>query len=432
MKDSTKRLLLIFTLVATLVPPFLLLPFPALMTPSTVSVWLADTLGYVGIVLLLWMSALGAKSLVGLVFRDLAPALQLHKWLGTYAVVLIFAHPLLVMLGYGETLLYPFLPAVGTVFERGVTLGRIGLWVLLLAWVSSALLRGRMAFRPWKYLHYLAYLTVPFALLHIPNTGSYFMSETLVKGYFLTLVVAYVAVTLLRLRGWLGLDTVAYRVHEQQRLNETDFLLVLEPTGAQRLQPRRGQYSYLRLGGISEDHPFSILDYDQSTGRLTFAYRVYGSYTRLMSQLQPGQLVKVGGPYGEFMADIDSHDRPLVYISGGIGITPFLAPLRHYAGGREQWLFAANRTHASASLLREAYSQIGDHLVAVFSRESTPPGPGERRGRINTDMLQEALKHPARYEYYLCGPPAMMHDVSLAVERLAVPRSQIHAEKFGW
>ena len=47
-------------------------------------------------------------------------------------------------------------------------------------------------------------------------------------------------------------------------------------------------------------------------------------------------------------------------------------------------------------------------------------------------MLQEALKHPARYEYYLCGPPAMMHDVSLAVERLAVPRSQIHAEKFGW
>jgi hypothetical protein len=56
-----------------------------------------------GIVLLLWMYILGTKSVMGLVFRDLAPVLKIHKWIGKYGTLAIFLHPVLITFSYGDT-----------------------------------------------------------------------------------------------------------------------------------------------------------------------------------------------------------------------------------------------------------------------------------------------------------------------------------------
>lgn len=86
------------------------------------------------------MYILGAKSVMGLIFSDLAPVLSIHKWLGKYGVLAVFVHPLLVTFSFGESLLYSFIPHIGTLYERHVTLGRISFWLLLLTWFVSALL----------------------------------------------------------------------------------------------------------------------------------------------------------------------------------------------------------------------------------------------------------------------------------------------------
>lgn len=432
MNEKSKRTLLVVTIALTLIPAFLLMEWPSIVTLNSVSLWLADSLGYVGIVLLLWMYILGAKSIMGVVFKDLAPVLSIHKWIGKYGVLAIFAHPLLIILSLGQSLLYSFIPDISTVYERHVTLGRISLWILLMTWFVSAIIRGKIAFRPWKYLHYLAYICVPFALLHVPDVGSHFMSSTAVKTYFFTLVIAFVFVSIARLRGILNFDKVTYTVASHTQVTDTDFVLNLTPLSEYFLSPKRGQYVYIKLGFISEDHPFSVLQYNAKTNTLAVGYRVFGDYTNVMSRLEIGDTVYVGGPYGEFMADYEADSNPSVFISGGIGITPFVDQIIAGNGKREQWLFAANRSKQSAVFLPELQPYLGKRLVSVYSQEKSALSTNEEPGRVTREMLQKYLGDVSKYSFYLCGPPAMMDSMKDMLARSGVSKSKIYNEQFGW
>lgn len=433
MNETSKRRLLVVAIALSLVPAFLLLPFPSIISVKTVLLWLADTIGYAGIVILLWMYILGAKSVMSLVFSDLAPVLHIHKLLGKYGTIAILLHPLFATLSYGEPLLYSFMPLLGTQFERHVTLGRIAFVILLLTWVISAFLRKKMAFRPWKYLHYLAYICVPFAFLHVPDVGSNYMHHAVVKAYFFALVLTFVVFTVLRLRGLLNLDKYLYGVAGHTRINDTDYVLNLKPLTESHITPRRGQYVYLKLGYISEDHPFSVLQYDPNTGNLAIGYRVFGDYTNVMSRLRRGSTVYVGGPHGTFMAEIDESERPIVFLTGGIGITPFVDQIFHFDGKREQWLFAANRSRETAVLIPEVADELGNHLINVYNTPSAKPGPQEETGYITTEMLKKYLGDDLnRYDFYLCGPPPMMKSMRTLMETTGVPSGQVRFEKFGW
>lgn len=432
MNEKSKRVLLIVAVILTLIPPFLLISWPSTLTLSTFSLWLADSLGYVGIVLLLWMYILGAKSIMGIVFKDLAPVLSMHKWIGKYGVLAIFAHPLFVIISFGESLLYSVIPNLSTEYERHVTLGRISLWILLITWFVSAIIRGKIGFRPWKYLHYLAYICVPFAILHVPDVGSHYMSSTAVKTYFFTLVLTFVLVSVARLRGILNLDKLTYEVVSHTQVTDTDYVLNLKPTSEMHISPKRGQYVYIKLGYISEDHPFSVLQYNSQTNTLAVGYRVSGEYTNVMSQLETGDLVYVGGPYGEFMAQYETDSRPSVFISGGIGITPFVDQIIAGKDKREQWLFAANRTRSSAVFIAELKPYLGDRLVSVYSQESSPLLPSEQSGYITAELLQKSLGDLSKYSFYLCGPPAMMDSMKELLASNGISNKRIYNEQFGW
>ncbi len=432
MNEKSKRALLIVAVILTLIPPFLLISWPSTLTLSTFSLWLADSLGYVGIVLLLWMYILGAKSIMGIVFKDLAPVLSIHKWIGKYGVLAIFAHPLFVIISFGESSLYSVIPNLSTEYERHVTLGRISIWILLITWFVSAIIRGKIGFRPWKYLHYLAYICVPFAILHVPDVGSHYMSSTAVKTYFFTLVLTFVLVSVARLRGILNLDKLTYEVVSHTQVTDTDYVLNLKPTSEMHISPKRGQYVYIKLGYISEDHPFSVLQYNSQTNTLAVGYRVSGEYTNVMSQLETGNLVYVGGPYGEFMAQYETDSRPSVFISGGIGITPFVDQIIAGKDKREQWLFAANRTRNSAVFIPELKPYLGNRLVSVYSQEWSQLVSGEQSGYITAELLQKSLGDLSKYSFYLCGPPVMMDAMKELLSSSGVSNKRIYNEQFGW
>ena len=351
MHEHTKRQLLIIFIIFSLIPAVLLVRYPVATTFKSFALYLSAIAGYAGIVVMLWSYILGAKSVAGLVFKDLAPVLSVHKWLGKYGTLAIFLHPVLVIYSYGESWLYALLPQVGTQFERHVTLGRISLMLVLVIWLTSAVLRSRIAFRPWRYIHLLVYVSLPFAFLHVPDVGSQYMSLTSVKLYLYGLAVVYGVFSLLKLRGMLNLDKVRYRVVTQKQIVSDDpsiSLIQLRPVDhAQSLKPACGQYVYLKDGFISEEHPFSVLDCDEQTGDITIAYRTFGRFTRELATRTSGDAVYLGGPYGEFTKEITEDTAPAVFIAGGIGVTPMV---RHLMNGnqREQWLFYANRTHQSA------------------------------------------------------------------------------------
>ncbi len=433
MKEHNKRAALYAAISISLVPCFGLLTFPSVVSPPSLALYASAILGYIGLVLLLWMYVLGTKSVMGLWFTDLAPVLSIHKWIGKYGVVLIAIHPLLITYSYGESLLYSFIPKLDTVAERHILLGQIAFWLLIIIWISSAVVRDKLSWRTWKYLHFVTYVCLPFALLHVLDLGSQEQTHVLIKAYLLLLGLVLLAFSLLRMRSFLNLDRTRYIVVSQAKLTESDYSLRLRPLTSHRLTPKQGQYVYIKLGYLSEDHPFSVVRYDQATDEMVLAYRVFGMYTKELKKLQANSTVFLSRPYGSFMEELVSDDTtPVVYLAGGIGITPFADRIMQQGTIREQWLFAANRSRSSAVLIPTLKSALGDRCICVYNREDGSLGEGEEAGYITAVLLKKYLIDPTRFHYYLCGPPGMIAAMRSNLAALTVPKHAIHSEKFEW
>lgn len=433
MNEHKKRLILTACIIVSIIPALLFVRFPSLINLKTIALYASAILGYAGIVVLLWSYILGAKSVSGLIFRDIAPVLSIHKWLGKWGTLAIFLHPLLIMYSYGETLLYTVVPQTATRFESHVTLGRLAFIGILIIWVTSALLRGRIKFRPWRYIHLFGYIALPFAFLHVPDVGSQWMSVQAIKVYYFSLVVVFAVFTLFRIRGLLSLEKVTYKVIAHKQLTSGErpaWLLRLRPFG-ERIVPAKGQYLYIKDGYISEEHPFSVLDYNGESGEILVAYRAIGRFTNELTKRTVGSTLLLGGPFGSFTHEIEEEDKPVVFVAGGIGIAPMLRYLLEKPA-REQWLFYANQTKDSAVIIPELRSIIGNRLVAIFSRQTQNLDSRDEHGHLNGEIFLRYLRQPSNYQYYLCGSDRMMRDIAAELINIGVSKDSIRREAFTW
>lgn len=400
---------------------------PSIINLKTISLYGSAVIGYMGIMMLLWMFILGTRSVISWFTDDFAKAMKVHNWLGKYGVAAIFLHPLLIIISYGESWFYSFIPSFSSEFNRAVTYGRSAFWILLVIWITSAVIRSKVSYRPWKYLHLGAYLTLPFALLHVPDTGSSYASMLTSRIYFFSVVGGLAVFALFRLRGALNINKSSYKISRHQQIKSDVFLLEMMPTNTYSIKPELGQYVYIKYGWFSEDHPFTVLDYDGASGRITLGYRVFGEYTRRLSAKTVGQRVWLTGPFGHFTSDIGS--KPVVYMAGGIGITPFVQRIIKQKGQREQWLFYATKSPETAVFLSGLRQSLGDYCVSIFSRQKVTASNAEY-GYITREILAKYLSDPTKYNYYICGPAAMIETVTRAILASNVDESRIHLEQF--
>ena len=61
------------------------------------------------------------------------------------------------------------------------------------------------------------------------------------------------------------------------------------------------------------------------------------------------------------------------------------------------------------------------------------PGWEGHTGEINIGLLTDGARHGEHrgyLDYFLCGPPGLVHDSLEALEALGVPAERIHTEQF--
>lgn len=430
MSDSQKRTMLIWIMVASVLPVPFIVKMP-LVWGVNASTWLyvSAVTGYIGLVGLLWMYILGTKSVVGLYFRDLAPIYRIHTWLGKYGTLLVFAHPIATAISYGMNIVsYSLFPMLGQSFERSVTWGRFAIWALLVVWVTSALIRDRIHYRPWKYLHYLAYASLPLALVHIPAIGSSYRALSAPKIYFMSVLFLTMLFTVLRLRHLLGLSRAEYKITRHTQAATDTMLIELTPL-RRVLTPKRGQYVYLQSTLLGNGHPFSVLQYDETSGKMTIAYKIFGPFTANLSQISIDATLFVDGPYGNFTSEkwLDPA-RPTVFMAGGIGVTPFVDYI--FRDNCETWLFYANQRRDGATFASQFSQRLGNRFVPILSREQGPLQTNEHEGHISEQIVSRALADPARYDYYICGSDGFIDTSKTILRNLGVPAAQVRAESF--
>jgi glycine betaine catabolism B len=88
-----------------------------------------------------------------------------------------------------------------------------------------------------------------------------------------------------------------------------------------------GQYAFFDIGGVFNDSKGPIRHFTISSSPtedfVMITTRIRDTpYKKRLSSLEEGTIVKVRGPQGKFILHED-YSKPAVFLSGGIGVTPF-------------------------------------------------------------------------------------------------------------
>lgn len=153
----------------------------------------------------------------------------------------------------------------------------------------------------------------------------------------------------------------------------------------------------------------------------------------------PGTVLKVAAPAGDFFLDTGTQ-KPVVLLSGGVGLTPMVSMLETIAARRPDlptWYVhgAENgRVHAMRDTVRSLAGQAAGIRHHVFYAS---PGAADRLGRdydeagmISTEWL---TRHTpvAEATYYLCGPRPFLRALVGGLTGKGVPAERLRYEFFG-
>lgn len=166
-----------------------------------------------------------------------------------------------------------------------------------------------------------------------------------------------------------------------------------------------------------------------------------GAVSNLLHEKSEGDVLEVGPPCGEFFLDLtEHHERPLVLLSAGVGITPLLAMLESAQSEQPQrkvvFIHGSlhSKTHAFADHVREIAT--GNPNVTAHMRYSEPSEEdiAEKRfdstGLIDAELIESLV--PGRdCDYFFCGPKPFMTAIYRQLLAWGIPGSQVHFEFFG-
>lgn len=144
--------------------------------------------------------------------------------------------------------------------------------------------------------------------------------------------------------------------------------------------------------------------------------------------VQIGTHLSVKAPSGQFHL-FEDEPLPVVLVAGGIGLTPMLSivnSMLHNPIPREVWLFYGVRNRAE-HLMQEHLTKLAEthrnfHLHVCYSRATTKDVAGvdyQHSGHVDIQRLRLSLQL-TRYQFYVCGPRAMMENLVPALEQWGV------------
>jgi nitric oxide dioxygenase len=239
-------------------------------------------------------------------------------------------------------------------------------------------------------------------------------------------------------------QTRAMRVTEVERQSENVISIRMVPQdGAPAPAFQAGQYlsCTVDLGdGRSQIRQYSLSDAPRDGSLRISVKREDGASPApagevshwLHANVQPGSVLQVSPPCGDFAPDTES-DAPLVLLSAGVGITPMIAALNRIAQHKPQrrvvFAHAARNGahHAHQADLAAARAAMPNLQVAVFYEEGD--ASGVIAGQMDVARLPQWERPHAKV--YLCGPLPFMQAQWLALLGAGVPATQLHREVFG-
>ncbi|MBC3538998.1 NO-inducible flavohemoprotein [Rufibacter sediminis] len=157
----------------------------------------------------------------------------------------------------------------------------------------------------------------------------------------------------------------------------------------------------------------------------------------LHTRIQEGDIVEVTPPAGDFTLDL-SKPTPLVFISGGVGLTPFMGMLEYLIQSGKgmarpiTWVHGCRgyAVHAFRDTVRELSRSHGAMSVHTFyDRIEKETEDDHYEGYVDLNKVKDAIVPGA--DYYICGPGVFIKKHFEYLRAKGVEPQAIHFEEFG-
>jgi len=367
--------------------------------------------------------------------------LRFHKGMGVYATFLLCLHPFLLAVGGDEgwSLL------IARDVHWYIWIARVGLLLLLIHSCISVLRRSlRLAFERWRLVHnILAPMVLVLGFLHSWNASDDDLKLAVLRLLWVGLLgVAVLVYVYHRVVRPLWQRRHLYRVRNMRQETHNVWTLDLAPpAGEKPYQYLPGQFQFITLyrgrGLPVEEHHFTISSSPTAEGVVSSTIKQSGDFTASIGQTRPGDLALVHAPFGRFSSVLHPEERQVVFLAGGIGITPLMSMLRHMRdtrADRRVLLLYANRTENDI-VFRDELCELekGEYprltVVHILSRAGDAWG-GET-GHMDREKIERLCGgNLANQAFYVCCPPRMTEEVVRALRDLRVAAARIHFEHF--
>ena len=416
-----------------------LLTTTALWTAARVRSSPPDLWPWLGLsqITVLWSVTLMAIALLAVVrahalepvFGGLDRSVRFHRIVGPSAILLLIVHVICLVLNERQrggsigNMLVPFWS------ESTRSVDIIVLYGLVLLGVLAY--NRTMPYERWLVIHRFIGLVFLAGAAHAATEPGTIADFEPLRTWIVILLLAGGAAWLYRIVLFRGLGPrYPYRVETAAVRGSNIIDLVMRPV-SRRMMYEPGTFVFLRIPSLNgqhkELHPFSIssspVDRD-----LRVSIRMIGDFTKRLPALSSGAAVEVFGPFGGFTAHRFAPFRRLVFVGGGIGITPFLGMLAFELSNhdfRRIWLYYVVRNEQDAvydAEIRESYLSAESYIDYELWMTAS-------RGRITAAQIAEQVALDD-YAVMLCGQMAFVADLARQFAALGVPRERIITEEF--
>lgn len=191
-----------------------------------------------------------------------------------------------------------------------------------------------------------------------------------------------------------------------------------------------GQYVQLTLPYFLHNDPkgnsrfFSIASSPNEKTLIKIAVRVSKSpYKQILLRMSPGTEVQIAGPFGDFILPKDA-SRPIVFLAGGIGITPFLSMLGFAAESK----LPHNITLIYANANQERAAYLSD--LEALKKQNSHFSLKKIFGPLDAKSIKQAAQSSPDALWYIAGPPGMVKSGQAILTEINIPQTQIRVEEF--
>jgi nitric oxide dioxygenase len=236
--------------------------------------------------------------------------------------------------------------------------------------------------------------------------------------------------------GWRG--TREFRlVRREQESSEIVSFYFAPVDGKPVLKAEPGQYIGLQLfiDGAEQRRNYSLSALcDGTEYRISVKREAGGKVSNyLHDELVVGKTLQLFPPAGDFT--LVASDKPLVLISGGVGITPTLAMLQAALQTPREVHFIHCARNGAVHAFRDWVDGLAERHPQLkrFYCYAEPQGgaAADAVGLLSEDLLAEWLPRERDVDAYFLGPKAFMAAVKRQLKGLGVPEQQSRYEFFG-